>query len=237
MSNHGGALRGKRVVLTGASRGIGLAVARRLLEYGAELLGVGRTASHLAGARVELGRFGSAAQLLCVDVSRPDSAESIRRAVEERWGALDLLINNAAVLVQATSFEAEKPGDFATTLGTNLLAPHRLILALLPLLRRGTLPRIINISSAAGMLADRGGDIPSYRLSKLALNRLTLMLADQLKGEVSVLALDPGWVKTEMGGDDASEEIEAAVERVVAAVAAPPSLTGKFVKGTAELPW
>jgi NAD(P)-dependent dehydrogenase (short-subunit alcohol dehydrogenase family) len=74
-------------------------------------------------------------------------------------------------------------------------------------------------------------------LSRLALNRLTLMLAYQLRGEVSVLALEPSWVKTEMGGKDAPEEIEAAVERTLAAAVAPPSLTGKFLKGTAELPW
>jgi NAD(P)-dependent dehydrogenase (short-subunit alcohol dehydrogenase family) len=237
MSKRSGTLPGRRVVLTGASRGIGLAVARRLLEERAEVLGVGRTPSHLARARVELARFGSALQLLHVDVSRPESAESIRRAVEQRWGALDLLINNAAIMVRSRSFEAEGPSDLAMTLATNFLAPHRLILALLPLLRRGNLPRIINVSSAAGMLADRGGDFPSYRLSKLALNRLTLMLADELRGEVSVLALDPGWVKTEMGGDDAPEELEAAAERAVAAAVASPSLTGKFLKGATEMPW
>jgi NAD(P)-dependent dehydrogenase (short-subunit alcohol dehydrogenase family) len=237
MSNGNGILPGRRIVLTGVSRGIGLAVARRLLEEGAELLGVGRTLSHLARAQVELARFGSALQLLHADVSTPESAESITRAVEQRWGALDLLINNAAIMIRSRSFEAEGPSDLATTLATNLLAPHRLILALLPLLRRGHLPRIINVSSAAGVLADRGSDFPSYRLSKLALNRLTLLLADQLKGEVSVLALDPGWVRTEMGGDDAPDEVEAAAERTVAAVVASPSLTGKFLKGATEMPW
>jgi len=230
-------LRGKRVVLTGASRGIGLAVTRRFLEEGAEILGVGRTPSSLAQARADLASFGPAVQFVQADVSRPESAEWIRRAVEERWGALDLLINNAAIMVRSRSFEAEGPSDLAMTLATNLLAPHRLILALLPLLKRGALPRIINVSSAAGMLADRGSDFPSYRLSKLALNRLTLLLADQLKGEVSVLALDPGWVKTEMGGDAAPEELDAAVKRTVAAAVASPTLTGKFLKGATEMPW
>lgn len=237
MSTSNRTLSGRRVVLTGASRGIGLAVARRFLDEGAELLGVGHTPSHLALARVELARFGPALQLMEADVSIPESAESIRRAVEERWGALDLLINNAAILVRSRSFEAERPSDFSMTLATNLLAPHRLILALLPLLRKGRLPRIINVSSGAGGLANRGQDFPSYRLSKLALNRLTLMLADQLKDEVSVLALDPGWVKTEMGGDDAPEELEAAVERTVAAALASPSLTGTFLMGDTEMPW
>ncbi len=188
-------------------------------------------------ARIDLSPFGRAFRLLQADVSRPESAEWIRRAVEERWGALDLLINNSAILVRARSFEAERPTDLEMTLGTNLLGPHRLILALLPLLRRGSNPRIINVSSAAGMLADPGSDLPSYRLSKLALNRLTLMLADQLKGEGPVLALDPGWVRTEMGGDSAPEGIETAVERTVAAAVASPSLTGRFLKGTTEMPW
>jgi NAD(P)-dependent dehydrogenase (short-subunit alcohol dehydrogenase family) len=225
------------VVLTGASRGIGLAVARRFLEEGAEVLGVGRTPSHLTQARRELTPYEPAVQLVQADVSGPDSAEAIRRLVEGRWGALDLLINNAAIMVRARSFAAEKPSDLAMTLATNLVAPHRLTLALLPLLRRGNRPRVINVSSGAGMQADRGRDYPSYRLSKLALNRWTLMLAEELKDQVSVLALDPGWVKTEMGGADAPEELEAAVERTVAAALAPPGLTGKFLKGATEMPW
>ena len=237
MRQHGAVLKGKRVVLTGATRGIGLAVARRLLDAGAEILGVGRSPTSVRQARLELGRFGRACRLLRADVSKSASAERIRRTAEARWGALDLLINNAAILVRAHSFESERPDDLETTLATNLLAPHRLILTLLPLLSRAREPRIINISSGVGMLGELGGDIPSYRLSKLALNRLTLMLANHLQGEISVLALDPGWVKTEMGGKDAPEEVEAAVERTVAAAVAPPLLTGQFMKGTVELPW
>ena len=124
------------------------------------------------------------------------------------------------------------------SLATNLWAPYRLSRALLPALERGREPRVVNVSSGAGNFASmRMSDIPTYRLSKWALNGLTLLLAGELMGRVSVNAFDPGWVKTELGGPNApGSPLESALG-ALAIVTLPFATTGKFWKDGAEIPF
>jgi len=236
-----GKMSGKRVLLTGVSRGIGFRAAEKLLEEGAELIGVGRNKANLDKAKKKLAKFGKAATFLLADVSKPDAAKKIKDAVAKRWGALDLLVNDAAILIWSESWEKEDEAGLEQTVQTNVLGPHRIIRALIPLLRKGKNARVINVSSGAGMIQGNIGngtkDMPSYRLSKLALNGLTMLYANHLKGAVSVLSLDPGWIKTDMGGANAPEETPAAAQRVLDTALMPAEITGKFFKGKQELPW
>ena len=167
-------LRGRRILLTGISRGIGLAIARRFLPEGAEILGISRDPERLAKVERELeslapGRLTT----LAVDLEERGSEEPIARAVAERWGALDILFNNAAVMLDpeaATGLLTQPPGILERSLDINLWAPFRVTRALLPALERGREPRVIHTSSGAGSFAAmRETSIASYRLSKWAL--------------------------------------------------------------------
>src|SRR5688500_10667480 len=140
----------RRVVVTGASRGVGYQIVRRFLADGAQVLGVARNRKNLAKADREFRAYGKAWSCVLADVGMPVGAKLVGRAARRRWSAVDLLINNAAINLGHDSLERAKPDDLETTLRTNLLGPNRLIRALLPLLRKGKQPRVINVSSGAG---------------------------------------------------------------------------------------
>jgi NAD(P)-dependent dehydrogenase (short-subunit alcohol dehydrogenase family) len=233
-------LSGRRFVITGVSRGVGLETARLFLAEGAEIIGIAREATRLEAARRELDPSGTRLTVLAADVSAPGAPERVARAVAERWGALDVLFNNAGVQLDGatrgltTGSESVLEGSFAT----NLWAPYRLSRALLPALERGSEPRIVNVSSGAGNFESmRQVDIPTYRLSKWALNGLTLLLAGELAGRVSVNAFDPGWVKTDLGGVNAPGTPVESARGALASVTLPFATTGKFWKDGAEIPF
>jgi len=233
------ALQGKRVVLTGISRGIGLETAGVFLREGADVIGVSRDPHRLDAAMSELRQLGPVSAVQ-VDLGRPDSAQAILAAALERWGAVDLLINNAAIGGRGASFEEETPDDLVDTVQVNVFGPHYLTHALLPLLLRGREPRIINVSSGAGMMKgriDRLADMASYRLSKLALTGMSLLWANALRGRVSVLALNPGRIGTDMGGPHAAEDPPAGARRLLDAALLPWEVTGVFVDGARVVPW
>lgn len=234
------ALAGRRILLTGVSRGVGLETARLFLAEGAEVLGVARDAGRLERARVELDADGSRLSVLAVDVGERSAPAAIAGAVAARWGALDVLFNNAGVQIDGST-QGITTGDEAvleTAMTTNLTAPYRLCRALLPALERGREPRIVNVSSGAGNLASMQlTDIPTYRLSKWALNGLTLLLAGELKGRVSVNAFDPGWVKTDLGGPRAPGSPTESARGALALVTLPFAESGKFWKDGAEIPF
>lgn len=234
-------LPGKRVVLTGVSRGIGRAAAETLLSHKAQLIGVSRDRKNLDKAKAELAGFGAAVSFICGDIQDPKTAVLTAQEVKKRWGALDLLINCAAISRWAKSFEEDQEQWLEESFKVNVLSQHYMIRNLLPYLRKGTEPRILNFGSGAGMIKgvlDSGtGDMGSYRLSKLAVNGLSLLYANQLKGEVSVLSFDPGWIRTDLGGPNAPEDTPAAVQRLLETLSLDWSVTGQFVKGRDILPW
>jgi NAD(P)-dependent dehydrogenase (short-subunit alcohol dehydrogenase family) len=232
-------LEGRRVVLTGVSRGVGYETAKRFLSEGARVLGVAKNGIRLGRAAEELTPLGDFA-VLEADLVAPESAEWVADAVRRRWGGLDLLFNNAAILAagDAKSFEDEPSGTLGDTLDINVLAPFRMAMALLPLLRRGHEPRIVNVGSGAGTLEGLGlTGIASYRLTKWTLHGLTLLLATQLTGQVSVNAFDPGWVKTDLGGPNAPGDPRDSAEGALAVATLPFATTGKFWKDGREIPF
>jgi NAD(P)-dependent dehydrogenase (short-subunit alcohol dehydrogenase family) len=243
-----GRLEGRRIVLTGASRGVGYESAKRLLGEGARVLGVARDRARLSLAASSLSPLGDFTPLQ-LDLSDPATPARVAVAVRELWGALDLLINNAAILIhpgeplpargrRTGSFEEESAGTFERTLEANLVAPFRLTSALLPLLRLGREPRVVHVGSGAGTFAGlRETGLASYRLSKWALHGLTLLQATQLAGEIAVNAFDPGWVKTDMGGPNAPGDPIESAEGALAVATLPFEVTGKFWKDGREIPF
>ncbi|HZU81720.1 MAG TPA: SDR family NAD(P)-dependent oxidoreductase [Polyangiaceae bacterium] len=233
-------LEGRRIVLTGVSRGVGYETAKRFLGEGARVIGVAKDGPRLARAAEALAPLGDFAPLQLDLVSR-DAPGRVAEAVQKRWGALDILFNNAAILIndgEPTSFEQEPAGSLEKSLDVNLVAPFRLTMALLPALRRGEQPRIVHVGSGAGTFEGvRMTGIASYRLSKWALNGLTLLMATQLAGEVAVNAFDPGWVKTDLGGPKAPGHPRESAEGALAVATLPFAVTGKFWKDGREIPF
>ncbi len=231
-------LLGRRIVITGASRGVGLETTRLFLTEGAEVLGVARVAARLESAARELDPEQRRLSVLAADLEQREAPAQIARAVSERWGALDVLFNNAGVQIDgaANGLSDGTEAVLERSMAVNLWAPYRLSMALLPLLANGREPRIVNVSSGAGNFESlRTPKIASYRLSKWALNGLTLILAGELEGKVAVNAFDPGWVKTDLGGPNAPGRPTESARGALAIVTLPFTETGKFWKDGAEI--
>lgn len=222
-------LQGRRVLLTGASRGVGRETVELFSREGAEIVGVARDGEKLAA----LGRQFPSFRGVTGDITDRGLGARLAGIVEERWGALDLLINNAAIQEYNAGFHAEPLDALERNLTTNVLSAHWLTHALLPLLERGNEPRIINVSSGAGKLDEVRAqpDMPAYRLSKLLLNGLSMAYAGDLKGKVAVNSLDPGWLKTDLGGPNAPGEPADGAVRMLELATKPFTVTGGFWYG------
>jgi len=224
-----GRLNGRRIVLTGASRGVGRETVELFCREGAEIIGVARDRQKLEALAAEHPPFHA----LVGDITDRSLGQHVASAVKSRWGKLDLLINNAAIQEYNAGFHAEPLEALERNLTVNVLSAHWLIHDLLPLLELGHEPRIINVSSGAGTLeaVRTQPDMPAYRLSKLLLNGLTLSYAGDLKGRVAVNSLDPGWLKTDLGGPRAPGEPEDGAVRMLELATKPFGVTGGFWYG------
>jgi NAD(P)-dependent dehydrogenase (short-subunit alcohol dehydrogenase family) len=229
-------LKGKRIVLTGASRGVGYHSTRLLLVAGAEVFGTARDEARLKKAAdgfQSLGKFTP----FVADWADPEAPKRVADAVAKRFGAVDVLINNAAVQMWKPGFQVEGLKAFHEHFRINVAAQHELIVHLLPLIKAGVEPRIVNVSSGAGKLdvLRESADGATYKFTKFALNGLTLLWAQELKGKVSVNAFDPGWLKTDLGGPNAPGEPEDGGRRIMEYLSLPWELTGRFFHGKEEI--
>jgi NAD(P)-dependent dehydrogenase (short-subunit alcohol dehydrogenase family) len=190
-------------LVTGANRGIGREVARQLAGRGYEVLLSARDGEQARTAAEELTRSnGGALRPLTLDVSDPQSIAAAAERVRGEPGRLDVLVNNAGIGSDFGVAGAEP--DFAAiqrALDTNFYGAYRLTVELLGLLRESEHPRIVNVSSGMGGVAEMGGWSPGYRVSKAALNAMTRILATELKDAgFLVNSACPGFVNTDMGG-------------------------------------
>jgi NAD(P)-dependent dehydrogenase (short-subunit alcohol dehydrogenase family) len=159
--------------------------------------------------------------------------------LQDRYGRVDVLINNAGIIAkgEAPALRVDLTTERAT-LETNTLGPLHLVQMLAPLFKSGKSPRIVNMSSGMGALADNSGGYAAYRMSKTALNAVTAILAAELSGAVAVNSVCPGWVKTDMGGRHAERDVALGADTAVwLALDAPAKLTGKFVRDREVIPW
>jgi NAD(P)-dependent dehydrogenase (short-subunit alcohol dehydrogenase family) len=183
-------------LVTGANRGIGRETARQLVQRGYDVLLTARDEAKAAAAAEDVG-----ARPLELDVSDPVSIARAAAAVGDDPGRLDVLVNNAGVGTDWGTAGADP--DFAAVqaaLDTNFFGAYRLTVALLPLLRESEHPRVVNVSSGMGGIAEMGGWSPGYRVSKAALNAMTRILSTELAdASVLVNSACPGFVNTDMG--------------------------------------
>lgn len=202
------------------------------------MIGAAKDPGHLEAAAEQLRSLGEFHSLV-LDLSQPGFEPAAVAAVARHFGgALDILFNNAGTMPAQQSIPNEPAGSLEKTLQVNLVAVHNLTRALLPALFKGNEPRIMNTSSGAGTLGAVGeNSLASYRVSKFALNGLTLNWAGALKGRVAVNAFDPGWVKTAMGGPNAPGTPQDSARGALALVLRPFATTGRFWKDGNEIPW
>jgi NAD(P)-dependent dehydrogenase (short-subunit alcohol dehydrogenase family) len=179
------------------------------------------------------------ATFLKIDVADNDSVTTAALEFSNIENHLDVLVNNAGIIVDGDSAILEISDDlFRNTLETNTLGALRVTRAFVPLLRKSKAPRVINVSSGGGQLTGGAdGWAPAYCISKTALNGVTSQLATALP-KFAVNSVCPGWVRTDMGGQGASRSVEEGADTIVwLAGEAPQDLTGKFLRDRKEIPW
>ena len=174
---------------------------------------------------------------LRLDVRDPDSVGAAIAGIEANPGSLDVLVNNAGIYGDPTGAADYDLDGAHEVLETNIFGPWRLIQASLPLLRSSPSPRIVNVSSGGGQLAEMDGGHTAYRLSKTALNALTRTLAAD-EPKISVNSICPGWVRTDMGGSRAPRSVEEGADTAVwLATMADDVPSGGFFRNREPIPW
>ena len=195
---------GRACVVTGAGRGIGRATARMLCEAGVQVLLVSRTEDELVDAAAEAGRAGAPAHgraaHLVLDVTAADAAERIVAEATDRFGSLDVIVNNAGVS-SWRPLEEVPDEDWQAAYEINVLAPMRLMRAAVPAMAKRGWGRVVNVSSTAGKRPS--AMMPEYSVAKAAQLSLSRLFADRYAAEgVLVNAVCPGPTKSEMWMED-----------------------------------
>jgi NAD(P)-dependent dehydrogenase (short-subunit alcohol dehydrogenase family) len=237
-------------LITGGNRGIGLETARELGKQGYRVvIGVRDSAKGEAAVKT-LRAEGVDAEAVHYDAEQPATDKTVLEHLTQRYGKLDVLVNNAGIAREPLLEPSVLKVDEDTLEGTfavNLFAVVRLTQTLLPLIRKAPAGRIVNVSSVLGSLGVHS--LPqspiapakafAYNASKSALNAFTVHLADALKDTpIKVNSIHPGWVKTELGGDHATDELAGSGKTSARlATLASNGPTGGFFHGEATLPW
>ncbi|MBD3319810.1 MAG: SDR family NAD(P)-dependent oxidoreductase [Chitinivibrionales bacterium] len=197
------------ILITGTSRGIGLALAKSFLSHGATVFATVRNPSSAASLQELQKAHDTALVIVPCDVSRDESVAECAEKTASQTDSLDILVNNAAIYPRPDNERLENiPFEkIMAAINTNTIGPMRTAKAFIPLLKKGNNPRIVNISSGAGSISKLMAPQPSYgyAISKAALNMATRSMAGDLKEYgITVTAVSPGWVRTDMGGPSAA---------------------------------
>jgi NAD(P)-dependent dehydrogenase (short-subunit alcohol dehydrogenase family) len=225
----------RSVLISGGTRGIGRAIAEALLARGDQVIVTAREPDSASGG---WPRRGPRVEQL--EIGDPGSIAALAAAVRADPGRLDVLVNNAGTVGSYAPPAAEADVAAAERIfATNFFGAWRLTQAMLPLLRESAHPRVVNLSSGMGQLAEMGGGAAAYRTSKAALNALTRVLANE-EGAHGVLvnAVCPGWVRTELGGESAPRSPAEGAETAIWLADLPDDgPSGGFFRDRRPIPW
>lgn len=224
----------KTIVITGANRGIGFEAAKQLAAGGHEVVLTGRNQAKVEAAAATLD--GNVIPHV-LDVTDEGSIERFANFIKKKELAIDVLINNAGSVFDKKE-EQDGPNPLTTradalrkTLELNLVGAYLVIQHLFPCMTKNGRADIINISSGMGALKDMGTGWPAYRMSKAAMNAMTVWLSAELQGgNTKVNSLCPGWVRTELGGPNAHRTLEQGVQGILWIVNQEPDIHGKFIR-------
>ncbi|MEM7038469.1 MAG: SDR family NAD(P)-dependent oxidoreductase [Bacteroidota bacterium] len=224
----------KIILVTGGNRGIGLEICRQLAAEGHTVL-VG--CRNLNSGKSAIRGLKGALFVVVVDVSFQASMQKVRMDLRDEYGRLDVLVNNAGIISSGLGTVDAPFPEIENVMTTNFYGPWYLSREMMPLLRKSAEGRIINVSSGMGAVSDLSGNYAGYRMSKYALNGMTMMMANDLRGEgIKVNAMCPGWVRTDMGGAGATRSVEQGADTAVWLATAAEIPTGKFFRDRAVIP-
>jgi NAD(P)-dependent dehydrogenase (short-subunit alcohol dehydrogenase family) len=230
-------------VVTGAYRGLGLETVRQLAERGYRVVLTARRDAEGRAAAERLAAQGLDVRFQRLDVTAAASVQALRDHLRSEYGRIDVLVNNAGIFPDPSPDKAESSifeSDLETirvALETNTLAALHLCQALIPLMQGSG--RVVNVSSGMGQLSEMNGGCPGYRLSKVALNAVTRIFADELQGtKIKINSVCPGWVRTDMGGPNAQLSVEEGAKGIVWAATLPDDgPSGGFFRHGEPMPW
>jgi NAD(P)-dependent dehydrogenase (short-subunit alcohol dehydrogenase family) len=203
-------------LVTGANRGLGLETSRQLLAKGVHVVLTGRDEEALARSLRDLHEE-ERAMTVTMDVTDVASIKAAQQAITRRLGGVDILVNNAAILLYEDEAALSIPSEaYRRTFDTNVFGVIEVCRVFAPEMARAGYGRIVNVSSGAGQLATMSTYAPAYSMSKAALNAFTRILAHTYQGSgVLVNAVDPGWVRTDMGGPSAPRSAHEGADTIV----------------------
>ncbi len=234
----------KTALVTGANRGIGFEIVRQLAVQGVRPVLAARDPTKGEAAAALLKKDGLEVATVALDVTSEASIVAAIADIENRFGPIDILVNNAAILIDG-------PGGFDSSLfdmtdetlrltfETNVVAPARFIQKIVPGMKARGFGRVVNLSSMAGQLTGMTAGFPSYRISKAALNALTRIAAAEAGGgNIKINAMCPGWCRTGMGGPMADRSPAQGAETAVWLATLPDDgPTGGFFQDKAAIAW
>jgi NAD(P)-dependent dehydrogenase (short-subunit alcohol dehydrogenase family) len=235
----------KIAVVTGANRGLGLETCRQLARLGLTVIMTARDPARGEEAADGLRAQGLEVIFQPLDVAQPASVARLADYLEQSFGRIDVLVNNAGVFLDPLG--GDDPGASSvlradietvrTSMETNLYGALRMAQALIPMMRGSG--RVVNVSSGMGQLSDMNGCCPGYRFSKVGLNALTCILADELqRTAIKVNSVCPGWVRTDMGGPNAERPVEEGADTIVwLATLADDGPSGGFFRDRQPIAW
>ncbi len=234
----------KIALVTGANKGIGYEVARELGQLGYKVI---LTARDEAKGKAAAQRAGKNIIFMPLDVTDENAIKTLAKYIEQEFGRLDVLVNNAGVFLDTGSGTAGYTSAFDAksktiydTFKTNTMGTFLMCQALIPLMMKNKFGRVVNVSSGMGQLSDMNGGVPGYRISKTAINTVTRIFADETIGTgVLVNSVCPGWVKTDMGGPGADRSVMKGAETILWLATLPESSdqTGGFYRDKEQIDW
>jgi NAD(P)-dependent dehydrogenase (short-subunit alcohol dehydrogenase family) len=211
-------------VVTGANRGMGLETCKQLAEGGMKVVLTSRNVDTGKKAAEELASAGHEVVFHQLDITDDASVAALAEHVSNSYGRCDVLVNNAGAIFdpadpsdkEAASFFAADIDTVRKSFETNALGAMRMCQALVPLMQKNGYGRVVNVSTGMAALSDMNGCWPGYRMSKVALNAITRIVADELgEGNIKINSVCPGFVKTDMGGEGANRSVEEGVDTTV----------------------
>ena len=237
----------KIAVVTGANRGIGFEICRQLAQKGMKVILTSRDEKNGKGACGKLRKEKLDVDYLQLNVTDEKSIQKFCADIEKIYGRCYIRVNNAGILPDLKyEKEGHEPSIFGAkietlreAMETNVYGPVCLCQGIIPLMKKNSYGRIVNMSSGMGQLSEMNGGYPGYRISKTSINALTRILNDELLGHnILVNSMCPGWVKTDMGGANATRPVAKGAETAVWLALLPDNgLRGKFFRDQKEIPW
>ena len=235
----------KIAMVTGANRGLGLEAVRQLSQQGITTILTCRDVAKGEAAVQSLQQQGLPVVYHPLDITQESSVKVLQQWVQQQYGRVDILINNAGIFPDTSG-----PNEFISAFNvsvevlrlgmeTNLYGAFRMCQTFIPMMQAQHYGRVVNVSSGMGQFEGMKGGYPAYRTSKTALNTLTCLFADELKGSnVLINSMCPGWVRTDMGGANADRDVSEGADTMVWLATLPEgSQSGGFFRDRKEIAW